>query len=110
MISKSKLSTKKLFTNKLAIGGAIVATTAIVGAASLAGAAPITTSPTSAATIAKMCKDPNFRKMHGFKKVGDCVSTLEHQMGHGYGNNNTVNITLNAQGGGVINAVFNFLF
>jgi hypothetical protein len=114
---RTPLSLKRSLTSRLAIGGAIAATTAVIGVAGVAAAAPSTDSSGTPA-IVKMCKDPNFRKAHGFKNVGDCVSTMMHQQkgsGNGYGNgngntvNSDVNVTVNGNNN-VISVIQSFIF
>ena len=108
-------ATKRSLRSKLAIGGVIAATTAIVGAAGVAGAAPMT-SHSSPPDVVAMCKK-DFKKL-GFENVGRCVSEMQKhhgQQGHGYGNGNgnTVNTEVNLGVSGNnnrISIILNYIF
>jgi hypothetical protein len=90
------ISLKKSLSSRLAIGGVIAATTAIVGAAGVAAAAPMTSS-SSPSDVVSMCKK-DFHKL-GSENVGSCVSEMKKHHGngngngHGYGNGNGNNIS-----------------
>lgn len=108
-------SSKRSLSRRLAIGGAIAATTAVIGIAGVAGAAPTTSSAASDASIVAMCKK-DYKKL-GFKNVGQCVSEMKkhHGQGNGYGNGNgnTVNTQINLDVSGnnnVISFVINMIF
>ena len=107
------LTRKFVFGNKLMLGGVTVAASAIVGTAGLAAAQATnnSASPTPAA-VAK-CKQ-DFKQL-GFKNVGQCVSSFEHQL-HGYGgngSNNTVDtrVNVNVKGNNnFIETIMSFVF
>jgi hypothetical protein len=73
---------------KLMLGFAGASTVAIVGTAGFAAAAQFhpASNPT-VPTSKEACKNGGWQAL-GFKNQGQCVSTYEHSIGHGYGKGN----------------------
>jgi hypothetical protein len=115
---KPQISTTKpgrLLRSKLAIGGATIATTAIVGSAGIAAAQALNMPATGTPAAVAKCKT-DFKAL-GFKNVGQCVAAYQHSIGHGNGygggNGNSVNTTANINVKGdnnVIDVAFNYFF
>lgn len=101
---KTGFLAKEGLTKRLVLGVASVATVAVIGATSFAGAAP-EGKPTKAECEAA-----------GFKNYGQCVKEWAHNKpgnGYGGGNNNTVNTEVNIDVSGdhnFITTVLHFVF
>lgn len=116
--SRTSMNTKKPVTSKLVLGFLGVATTALVGSAGIANAAPGGHHPVKVPTSKAQCMHGGWKKL-GYKNQGQCIKAFEEAQkgkGGGYGGgstnnvNNNVTVTVSNSNNNVINVIINYFF